>query len=256
MLTMCKYQSCTQTGLKVTNSIPSFRWVELFIEYIGECYDIEDTLKEIPPQIEEIYEGLLVQIQKGDVSRRQIAHRTFVWLCSSLDRLSSHEVIKAISWDLKKEPTLGEVHIACRHFVYVDSEIEALQFSHVSAFEFIKKQDLRWIESGLKAWQPSNPHHVQKEHHAQRHIAMAHNCLARLCNSSLTKSQSQASIPKSIAFRAYCYMYWAAHFAEAEDGQGQGAVLLRQLLAAFIRNEYCKWQIVLSHIVKNWLSNF
>ena len=41
-----------------------------------------------------------------------------------------------------------------------------------------------------------------------------------------------------------------------DDGDDEETARLRQVLANFIRHEYGKWQIVVFHIVKNWLSNF
>ena len=194
------------------------------------------------------------QIQKGDASRRQIAHRTFIWLCSTLDKVSNQETVKAISWDLKREPTLQEVRTACRNFVNIGNCSETFEFSHVSAFDFVRKQNLRWNESGLKTWQPASSNSSQEQLQAEHHVAMACNCLTRLCSPNVPKSRPQAIPSQRIAFRRYCYVYWASHFARADEPHIEGSARLRHLLATFIRQEYCIWQIALTHILKNWLS--
>ena len=231
-----------------------FRWVELAISYLGECFDIEAALNDIPPQVEEIYQELFDQIQNGDAPRRQIAHRTFIWLCSALEKVSNQEIVKAISWDLNREPTLREVRTACKHFVHVGERPESLDFSHVSAFDFIQKQQLRWNESGLKAWRPVSSDLSQEQHQAEYHIAMACNCLTRLCSPNATKSRTQAISLQYIAFRRYCYLYWASHFARA-DAHIEESARLRQLLATFIKQEYCNWQIALTHMLKSSFSS-
>ena len=125
----------------------------------------------------------------------------------------------------------------------------------MSAFHFIQKQDLRWDESGLRTWQPTRCNSSREQQQAENHVAMACNCLTRLCSSNVPRSRSQAMPSRYIAFRRYCYLYWASHLSQTDEAQTERSTRLRYLLVTFIRQEHGNWQVALTHIVKNWFSN-
>jgi hypothetical protein len=109
--------------------------------------DIYEELGRLPTTLKKSYDLMYQQITRLGIASRQIVKRTLIWLLCAQERISTDELIEAVSMDQTgNSPLLNIPQLLgmCCNLVVLDKpdkEFETLRFAHLSVREYLEGHD-------------------------------------------------------------------------------------------------------------------
>ncbi|KAH8782222.1 hypothetical protein F5882DRAFT_439845 [Hyaloscypha sp. PMI_1271] len=128
-----------------------FLWVKLTIEYLSQQATLEDTieaLKDLPKDLEALYERLVRRLQELPQSRYELACKLIQWTFSSLRPLSLEQLKIALSitpGDNRKKYPNNVLNLekfvrkSCSPLLELDEAKGTVRFVHASAVDFFSR---------------------------------------------------------------------------------------------------------------------
>jgi hypothetical protein len=163
--------------------------------------DIYEELGRLPTTLKKSYDLMYQQITRLGTASRQIVKRTLIWLLCAQERISTDELIEAVSMDQTgNSPLLNVPQILgmCCNLVVLDKpdkEFETLRFAHLSVREYLEGHD-------------------DYRDRAQIHAAVLEDCLDT-CLVYLAKLSSEENFsPEAfldVQLSVYATLYWPVH---------------------------------------------
>ena len=127
--------------------------MELSIDHVCDpkrpSVSMEMALQKLPPKLESIYEEILDDIVRDDVTNKEIALYTFAWTVGSSSFMSADFVARLVSVAIGFTSgclKIRDIVTACKHLMLA-SKYGRFAASHLSALEFLKEvgsRSLRW----------------------------------------------------------------------------------------------------------------
>ncbi|KAG9041303.1 hypothetical protein FS842_002606, partial [Serendipita sp. 407] len=117
-----------------------FRWVVLQIDYLREPTlprTVRRRLKQLPEKLSDLHDEIYERISKMGESELDIAKATLSWLLCAQRRLSSSELLAAVSTNADESVTAEQVVQICRNFVVLGAS-DSFEFAHLSVREYLE----------------------------------------------------------------------------------------------------------------------
>lgn len=165
--------------------------------------------------------------QYPSLADRQYTRHTLAWLLSARKKLSSAELLAAVSIAVpsRRQLTINQILDLCCNLVVLDSELDTFRFAHLSVREFLEKQ-------GEFANDRSN-------------ALAAESCLLSMIGSA--NDQASKYLLSELGYLSNCgyeqlqpysYRFWAPHCQAAAGERQKGR--LQNLLTGFIQDKVTK----------------
>ncbi|KAG8532551.1 uncharacterized protein KY384_002428 [Bacidia gigantensis] len=129
-------------GKLLAKSEGSFLWTALVLESLSKSYgeqEISQSLEDLPPDIENLYQRTLYTLSKAGSGKR-FAQAALMWTACAFRPLTTRELQTALQLDIKDNFSRIEESImaVCGHLVVVD-KTKRVHMVHGSAREFLLK---------------------------------------------------------------------------------------------------------------------
>ncbi|PMD63001.1 ankyrin [Hyaloscypha bicolor E] len=232
-----------------------FLWVKLTIEYLSQQATLEDTieaLKNLPKDLEALYERLVRRLQELPQSRYKLACKLIQWTFSSLRPLSLEQLKIALSItpgdNRQKYPNnilnLEKfVRESCSPLLELDEAKGTVRFVHASAVDFFSRSTrpashFKFMEGEEPAFTPevTNPY-------------CASVCLTYLSIEDIEFVPEDRdprvynrNLDKHLArypFLQYCVLNWWKHLSLPQSGPGPTAEALGNTIRSFTSSQKC-----------------
>ncbi len=154
------------------------------------------------PELDAVYEEIYQMNTAADSESRNIAMRAYRWILAAQRQLLIAELTEAVSYDERGVSDLAltpELLLKlCSNFIFADL-LQAVQFSHLSAREFLEKRCT---------------HSVLDYSAVQNHKQAAISCLSFLTHNDI---QGVKSLEVGTGFLGYAFGFWMVHSQLAQD---------------------------------------
>lgn len=123
----------------------SFIWVKLVLQELETAFtneDVEEILHEVPDDLSDMYERVLLAIEK-DKRRAKIAKSILLWVTLAVRPLNIEELQHAVQLDLGQAPQKMEqtIMLCCGQLVTIDQN-RRVHIVHETAREFLLREGL------------------------------------------------------------------------------------------------------------------
>ncbi|KAF6832531.1 hypothetical protein CMUS01_06897 [Colletotrichum musicola] len=206
----------------------SFLWASLTISNLENAYSVEDKqdiLRQIPPEMDELYSRILVFISESPSS--DLAKCVLKWAICSPRPLHTRELAEAVKLDVGKTLTASgrELETMTGHLVVVDSQSH-IRIAHQTTTVFLSqpREEGFWIDR------------------VAAHSKIAEICLTLLCGADFAPPRTRrgGATARSGALSLLCdyaslnFSYHLIHGSSAND-------TLPVLLNKFLRSNILTW---------------
>ncbi|KAM0407431.1 hypothetical protein ACHAPD_012238 [Fusarium lateritium] len=123
-----------------------FRWASLQLEALCELKSdqaILERLGRLPRTLEALYQEIFQKIENSpSVIDRQYARHVLTWLMCAQRRLSSTELLSAVSLVVPHQQLQSnQILDFCCNLVVLDTQLDTFRFAHLSVREFLERQE-------------------------------------------------------------------------------------------------------------------
>jgi ankyrin repeat protein len=232
-----------------------FLWVKLTIEYLSQQATLEDTveaLKDLPKDLEALYERLVRRLQELPQSRYKLACKLIQWIFSSLRPLSLEQLKIALSvtpgGNRQKYPnnvlSLEKfVRESCSPLLELDEAKGTVRFVHASAVDFLSRSTrptshFKFMEGEQPAFIPkvTNPYcaSVCLTYLSIEEIEFVpEDRDPRVYNRNLDKYLAR------YPFLQYCVLNWWKHLSLPQSDPGSTTEALGNAIWSFTSSQKC-----------------
>jgi ankyrin repeat protein len=196
-------------SLKLKLNLTRFQWVKTSVQSLRNSNvvveeDFREQLGRLPPDLHDTYKPIYAQLLRLAPKSRALAIRVLRWLLCATRRLSTSELIAAVSVGPNGKHmkiAIQDVINACHTLVVVDTELNCFRLAHMSVKEFLEQhQDFR---------------------EAVQNTVVAERCVvACLKEETVLREVHEAN---ELLYR-YAMLYWGRHCSLSENGRTQADI--------------------------------
>ena len=198
----------------------NFLWVHLVLEEISSCHTqqaIQQTLEEIPPGMEALYQRMELAVAKNPKQADRILARTLIsWTICAQRPLSLEELSQALLPDFPEFLDLKRtIQDVCGHFIVVD-QTSHIAMVHQSARDYLTKTPDLQLSIDMKL----------------SHRDLFAKTISFLSNPNMRSKlgRDQHAIQNTEPFLIYAAASWPYHLRQAATGSGDTLTLLVNFL--------------------------
>ncbi|KAK1704979.1 hypothetical protein BDP67DRAFT_605622, partial [Colletotrichum lupini] len=212
----------------LTKADGNFLWTSLTVARLENAYSVEDkqdVLRQIPPQMDELYSRTLDLISQSPSA--ELAECVLKWAICSPKSLHINELAEAVKLDVGKTLAANgrELESMTGHLIVVDGQ-SYIRVAHLTTSAFLSQERDKgfWIDTG------------------KAHSEIAETCLDLLCSSNFAPPRTHrgvaaARMPSLSPLSEYAALSFPYHLAQASSATGSSLLLL----AKFFTTNVLTW---------------
>ncbi|KAK1719403.1 uncharacterized protein BDZ83DRAFT_585306, partial [Colletotrichum acutatum] len=212
----------------LTKADGNFLWTSLTIARLEKSYSLEDkqdVLRQIPPQMDELYSRTLDLISQSPSA--ELAECVLKWVICSPKSLHINELAEAVKLDIGKTLAANgrELESMTGHLVVVDGQ-SYIRVAHLTTSAFLSQQrdEGFWINTGIA------------------HSEITETCLGLLCSSNFAPPRTHRGVAAArmtslSPLSEYAALSFPYHLIQASSAAGSSLLLL----AKFFTTNVLTW---------------